>query len=511
MLRHTAFIFALSSLAAGCAVGPDYQRPITELPGAYRGSGVLGDAVSVDPSAATELGTWWTAFSDPDLGRYVTAALRQNLDLAQASARVLQARSGLDAAEAALLPSGNIAAQTARSHQSTEMPLGQVLSSLPGYSRFGNLREANLEASWELDLFGGLRRAKEASSAEYAASEATATAVRLAIAAQTADTYLQIRGLQTRLEVARKQVQTKQQLRSTIGLRFEKGIASELQLHQAEGALSQALATIAPLETALDASLNAMDVMLATVPGTHRAELAVHRPVPDLPTFWLTDTPADLLRRRPDIIAAERRLAASSARIGIAFAEYYPKLSISGLVGSATSLASGKLFTGGASQAGAMAGLRWRLFDFGRINAQISQAQAQEAEALAAYRQAILRATEDVENALVAMDKRRELMSVLDMGAASLLRARQASGAAYEQGVVSLIEVLQADESLLRVLDAQAQNRTDAARSAVAVFKALGGGWTLDAANSSPVAVMGNPPQPTKQVVYTDAPSDPKR
>jgi NodT family efflux transporter outer membrane factor (OMF) lipoprotein len=511
MLRHTAFIVALSSLAAGCAVGPDYQRPITALPGAYRGSGALGDAVSVAPSAATELGTWWTAFSDPDLGRYVTEALRQNLDLAQASARVLQARSGLDAAEAALLPSGNIAAQTARSYQSTQTPLGQVLSSQPGYSRLGNAREANLEASWELDLFGGLRRSKEASSAEYAASEAAATAVRLAIAAQTADTYLQIRGLQTRLEVARKQVQTQQQLRSTIGLRFEKGLASELQLHQAEAALSQTLATIPPLETALEASLNAMDVMLAAVPGTHRTELAVHRPVPELPAFWLTDTPADLLRRRPDIIAAERRLAASSARIGVAFAEYYPKLSISGLVGSATSLASGKLFTGGASQAGAMAGLRWRLFDFGRINAQIHQAQAQEAEALAAYRQSILRATEDVENALVAMDKRRELMTVLDAGAASLLRARQASGAAYEQGVVSLIEVLQADESLLRVRDAQAQNQTDAARSAVAVFKALGGGWSPDPANSSPAAGLDSPPQSTKQAVYGDAPSDSKR
>jgi outer membrane protein TolC len=236
-----------------------------------------------------------------------------------------------------------------------------------------------------------------------------------------------------------------------------------------------------------------MDVMLATAPGTHRAELADPRPVPVLPTLSLAEAPGDLLRRRPDLIAAERRLAASNARIGVAIAEYYPKLSISGLIGSATSISAGNLFSAGASQASVVGGLRWRLFDFGRINAQIHQAQAQEAESLAAYRQSVLRATEEVENALVSLDKRQELMAVLARGTDALTRARQAAGAAYDRGVVSLIEVLQADESLLGVLDAQAQARTESARSTVAIFKALGGGWTPEPSRALAAASHGLP------------------
>jgi outer membrane protein TolC len=184
-----------------------------------------------------------------------------------------------------------------------------------------------------------------------------------------------------------------------------------------------------------------------------------------------------LLRRRPDLIAAERRLAASNARIGIAIAEYYPKLSLSGLIGSATSVSGGNLFTSGASQAAGVLGLRWRLFDFGRINAQIDLAKGQDAELLAAYRLAVLRATEDVENAFSALVKREEQASVLAQGVDSLDRARGASFAAYQKGVVSLIEVLQADENLLRASDARAQAQTESARAAVTAFKALGGGW----------------------------------
>jgi outer membrane protein TolC len=199
--------------------------------------------------------------------------------------------------------------------------------------------------------------------------------------------------------------------------------------------------------------------------------------IPVAPQIHDSGTPGDLLRRRPDLIAAERRLAASNARIGVAVAEYYPKLSLSGMLGSATSVASGNLFTGSASQAAGVLGLRWRLFDFGRIDAQIDLAKGQDAELLGAYRLAVLRATEDVENALSALAKREEQASVLAQGVDSLGRARSASFAAYQQGVVSLIEVLQADDNLLRASDAKAQAQTEAARAAVMAFKALGGGW----------------------------------
>lgn len=474
LAKHPLALLVAASLLTGCAVGPDYVRPSPTLPQQY-----LGAAAVAQRQAATrgDLAAWWAGFGDAQLSRYITLALEQNLDLAQASARVVQARAGLGAANAALLPAGNISGQAARAYQSVETPLGQVLNVQPGFNRYGNAYEADLGASWELDLFGGLRRGREAALAEYQASQAGATATRLAVAAQTADIYISIRGLQTRLAIARQQVEKQQALLDTIQLLYSKGLAAELQVNQEEGALAQVQSSVPVLETGLDAAMNAMDVMLGSPPGTHRAELAAVSAIPTVPHIGASGSPAELLRRRPDLIVAERRLAASHARIGVAIAEYYPKLSLSGLMGSATAVSAGNLFTGGASQASGVLGLRWRLFDFGRINAQIDQAKGQEAEMLAAYRLAVLHATEDVENAFSALLKREEQSAALARGVDSLGRARSASFAAYQQGVVSLIEVLQADESLLRASDAQAQAKTEAARAAVAAFKALGGGW----------------------------------
>jgi NodT family efflux transporter outer membrane factor (OMF) lipoprotein len=476
MLAYSRFLALLmsASLLTGCAVGPDYKRPDVSLPERFQGQEALNLRSAI---ASADLTAWWTSFGDPQLVRFVTLALERNLDLAQASARVIQARAGLGAANAALLPAGNIAGQATRAYQSVETPLGRILSSTPGFDRYGNAYEANLGASWELDLFGGLRRGREAALAEYQASEAGAVATRLAVAAQTADIYITIRGLQARLEVARRQVITEQELLSIMNLLFDKGLAAELQVRQVEGALAQVQASIPVLETGLDTAMNALDVMLGSPPGTYRVDLIEAADIPVTPQIDATGSPGELLRRRPDLIVAERRLAASNARIGVAIAEYYPKLSLSGLIGSATSVSGGNLFTSNSAQAAGVLGLRWRLFDFGRINAQIDQAKGQEAEMLAAYRLAVLHATEDVENALSALVKRELQASILTKGVDSLGRARSASFAAYQKGVVSLIEVLQADESLLRASDAQVQARTESARAAVSAFRALGGGW----------------------------------
>ncbi|KMJ52750.1 RND transporter [Vogesella sp. EB] len=474
LAKHPLALLIAASLLTGCAVGPDYVRPNMPMPERYLGAATVEQRHA---STRADLAVWWEGFGDPQLSRYVMLALEQNLDLAQASARVVQARAGLGATHAALLPAGNVSGQAARAYQSVETPLGQILNSAPGFDRYGNAYEANLGASWELDLFGGLRRGREAALSEYQASEAGATATRLAVAAQTADIYISIRGLQTRLDVARRQVQKQQALLKIIRLLYGKGLAAELQVNQAEGVLAQVQSSVPVLETGLDAAMNALDVMLGSSPGTHRAELAEVGAIPLSPRIAATGSPGELLRRRPDLIVAERRLAASNARIGVALAEYYPKLSLSGLIGSATAVSAGNLFTSGASQAAGVLGLRWRLFDFARINAQIDQAKGQEAERLAAYRLAVLRATEDVENAFSALVKREEQAVALARGVDSLGRARSASFAAYQKGVVSLIEVLQADESLLRTADAQAQAQTESARAAVAAFKALGGGW----------------------------------
>lgn len=481
---HPLALLVSASLIAGCAVGPDYQRPDAPLSSGYRGQA----AVEQRPGAPqASLVAWWEGFGDPQLADFVSKALAQNLELAQAAARVTQARAGLGAANAALLPSGNISGQAARSYQSIETPLGQVLNSTPGYDRYGSSYELNLDASWEVDVFGGLRRRREAAMAEYQATEAGVAATRLAIAAQTADIYITVRGLQARLDIANRQVKTQQQLLEKVQLLHGKGLAASYEVRQTEGALSQVQATVPALQIGLDAAMNALDVILGTPPGTHRTQLASQGTIPLAPRLNDTGTPADLLRRRPDLIMAERRLAASNARIGEATAEYYPKFSLSALLGSATAISGGNLFTGGASQSGGVLGLRWRLFDFGRINAQIDQAKGQEAEALAAYRQSVLRATEDVENAFSALVNREAQATTLTAGEDALTQARQSSFTAYEKGTASLIDVLHADETLLRSSDARAQARTESARAAVAAFRALGGGW--QAPEAQPVAI----------------------
>ena len=463
---------AVAVAATGCAVGPDYRRPDAPVPDRYLGQPTAAQG------PATGLDAWWDGFGDPQLARYVAQALAGNLDRAQAAARVAQARAGLQAADAALLPAGAVNASAARAYQSVETPLGRVAGATPGYERWGNAYEVNAAASWEIDVFGSLRRGREAASADYQASTADFVAARLAVAAQTADIYIGIRGLQARLGIARRQVATRRDLLAKVTLLHDKGVAPAYQVHQTEGELAQAEAAVPALQAALDAASNALDVMLGTPPGTHRDELGASVSIPAVPAIGAMGAPADLLQRRPDLIAAERRVAAGNARIGAAMAEYYPHVSLGALLGSATTLSAGHLFGANASEGTALLGVRWRLFDFGRIDAQIAQAKGREAESLAAYRLAVLHATEDVENAFSALAHRTQQTAVLVRGEDALDRARAASFAAYQRGAASLVDVLRADDTLLRTADARAQAQADVARAAVAAYKALGGGWT---------------------------------
>lgn len=478
MPRHAllATSAAVSFFLAGCAVGPDYVRPPGVVPDAFHGK-ASERSTAVD---AKELATWWAGFHDPLLSRLVGQALNQNLDLAQAVARASQARAGVAAAGATLLPIGAVSGQAARSYQSAETSLGRVLSTFPNFDRAGSSYDISLGVSWELDLAGGLRRGKEAALAAYQASEAGIAAARLTVAAATADIYMQIRGLQARLVIAKDQVRTEEALLAKVSLLQLKGLAPAMTVRQAEASLAEALASVPALEAALEGALNAMDIALGSAPGTHQAELSTAGDIPAPPALSAMGTPAELLRRRPDVIVAERRLAASSARIGVAVAEYYPKLSLSGLVGSATTISGGDLFASGANQAAAAVGLRWRLFDFGRINAQIDQARGQEAEALAAFRLAALKATEDVETSVFTMTRRAEQAFAITAAVSSLRQARSHTEAAFQRGIASQIELLQADKSLLRAADAQAVARTDAARASVSAFKSLGGGWNVE-------------------------------
>jgi len=468
-------------LFAGCAVGPDYRRPEIALTPDFVGETRIANR---QREGSTDLRAWWVAFGDPLLTRYVAAALEQNLDIAQAGARVAQARAALRLSTSALLPSVNGSAQAVRAYQSIETPLGQILNAAPDFDRSGNYYEADLGASWELDVFGGLRRGRQAARADYQASAAGAVATQLAVAAQTADVYVTIRGLQARIAIAREQAETRRQLLSIVKLQFDKGVASELQVRQVEGSLALVEAQIPVLDAGLDAAMNALDVLLGTQPGTHRAELTPVVAIPMAPGISDAGAPADIIRRRPDLIVAERHLAAANARIGVAVSEYYPKFSLAALLGSATAaISSDNLFTSGASQHQSVLGLRWRLFDFGRVEAQISAARGRTAESLAAYRLAVLKATEEVENSFSALVNREAQVDILMRGESSLSRARDSSLAAYKGGVVSLIEVLDADSNLLQVQDAKAQAQTEAARAAIASFRALGGGWDARSAD----------------------------
>lgn len=480
LLRPLALLISASVLA-GCAIGPEYTKPEVSLPDHFMGQAQIEQR---NDKAIKDIVSWWDGFDDPILSRFVALALEQNLDIAQASARIAQARSGLTMAQAALLPSVNGTAQGTRVHQSLETPLGQLLNNVPGYDRNASMYEANLVAGWELDIFGGLRREREAAISEYLAAKAGGDATRLAIAAQTADIYITIRSLQTRLDINRKQLQTQQELLSKVSMLYQRGLVPKLQVQQTEGAVAHVKASIPVIETGLDSAMNALDVLLGAAPGTYRSDLGQSTTIPFAPQVSSIGSPADLLLRRPDLMVAEQRLKAANARTGAAISEYYPKFGLNVLLGSATAISAGNLFSSNANQAAGILGLRWRLFDFGRINAQIDLAKGQELEALSAYRQAALRATEDVENSISALLKRDEQVEALTQGELALQQARESSFAAYQKGVSSFIDVLHADETLLRTADARAQAQAEAAHAAVAMFKAFGGGWKNDGLSS---------------------------
>jgi len=467
-------LLGAATAIGGCATGPRYVAPASQAPATFVGA----QAIAARPTGTepADLVAWWRSFGDPLLVGYVERALAQNLDLQQARARVLQARAVLKAANAELLPSGQAAGQVGENYQSLETPIGRIGSAFPQFERSTEIYELDLTASWELDLFGGRDAARDAARADWQASAAGAVAARLAVAAQTADTYIQIRSLQARLDVAGAQSRTQQKLVDLIALQYRNGIAAELQVRQAEGAAAQVKALLPAIRNELDIAMNALDVLVGDQPGSSRSTLAVPAPIPAPPGIATAGGPAELLRRRPDIIAAERTLAASNARIGVAIAEYYPKFTLSGLLGSATT-AVGGLFSGNATQANGVLGLRWRLFDFGRVDAEIAAARGRNAEALAAYRLAVLRASQDVENAFSTLVRQEARAATLAKGETALARARATSDRAYQGGVVSLVEVLDADRRLLETRDAAIQARGAASRGAVASFRALGGGW----------------------------------
>ncbi len=472
---------SLTALAAaialtGCAAGPNYQAPDVAPPFAYHGGTALAARAGEAPSPA--LADWWRGFDDAELARVVERTMAQNLDLAASQERVAQARAAAARAGAARLPEAGVDGSVARERQSLRSPLGEIASHAPGYERTQTLAQLGVGASWETDIAGGLGRGQQAADAELEVAQAEHAGVRVSLAAEAADAYLRVRGAQARIAIARHQIDDESQLVDLVRLRRDKGLGTTREVAQAEGVLLQARASVPPLRREMASQLFRLDVLTGVAPGTSEAEVTAAATAFKVPAIATAGGPSELLRRRPDVIAAERRLAASDARIGVAIAGYYPSFSLSGVLGF-ESLDTGKLLTGAAFQPAALAGLHWRLFDFGRVDAEVAQARGANREALLRYRASMLRATEDVEDAIVAVTELESQHALLAKEVDAHLQARDAAQDAYRGGAVSLLEVLDEERQLLAAQDLLASVRTDDARCAVAAFRALGGGWTL--------------------------------
>ena len=455
---------AATAALAGCTVGPDYVRPPAAAAPAFRNIAAAVARPALPPSPTQR---WWEGFNDPVLNGLEAQALAQNLDVAQAAARVQQARAAAGLARANRLPAGELNVQAAGAYQSLEGTAQQTAI----FQRGVALYDVNPGVTWETDLFGQLRRQQEAALAELSAADAGLDAARLMVAGDVADAYLLLRSLQARLAIAERLTIRDRQLVEIVRLQFTAGAVPRLRLDQSQAQLAQIEAQIPALRTAIEGQQNRLAVLAGQTPEAARDAIEIPTRIPAPPGIPPDLTPADLLARRPDIRVAERRLAAASARIGAAVADYYPKVSLQALAGF-ESTGLGRLFGGDGFQAQGGAGLRWRLFDFGRVDAEVQNAKGVTAERLAAYRAVVLRAAEEVEDALSALVERERQAQRLTEAAAALERARDASQAAYEAGAISLIEVIDADRQLSAASDARANAQGEAARAAATVFRA---------------------------------------
>ncbi|WP_081001207.1 efflux transporter outer membrane subunit [Pseudomonas chlororaphis] len=480
-LRYAVLGLVVPLVLVGCAVGPDYVKPDIALESFHSRIEKTSTDAANKPAP---LDRWWEGFNDPQLTAIIQRALAQNLELAAALARVDQARAAAQAAGAQLLPTLDANASVTALRQSLQSPLGTLARGFPDYDR--NQREYVVggAATWEIDLAGGLRRNAAAARAEAQAADAAQIGTRISVAADAADAYVQIRGYQSRIAVTQDQIDTDNRLLELVGLRRKLGAADDREIAQAEAVLRQAKSTIPLLQIGLEAQFNRLDVLLGVQPGTYAQILGQDGDIPTIPGVADNTSPVDVLRRRPDVIAAERLLAASNERIGVSISDYYPKISLSGMLGF-DSISTNGLFRNRSFQPMGTAGLRWRIFDFGKVDAEVKQARGSYAEALALYRQTVLKATEDVENALTVLNqsqiRRQELAAEVD----ALNRSRDLSEKAYKAGAITLTDVLHADRLLLVARDNLDSVRADSVRAAVGVFRALGGGWDVPEAKAT--------------------------
>ena len=463
--RRGACVAALLAVALGgcAAVGPDYSEPQLAVPAGWS-AGTGTDAMD-----AVLLARWWHGFGDPVLDRLVADALAANLDLAQARARLREARARRGVAGAALMPSVDASLSGSRSRSS-------------GQSGSGSTRElysAGFDASWELDVFGGVRRSVEAAQADLEASVESLSDTRVSLAAEVALNYIDLRTAEQRLAIAEESIAYRGENHQIIRWRQQAGLVSELDLAQATTDLESTRAVLPPLRTAVTEAKNRLAVLLGRNPGELESLVHADRPIPLAAAEIVAAIPADTLRQRPDVRAAERRLAAQTARLGEAEAARYPSFRLSGSLGL-EALELDALADRDANTHSLFGGITAPVFNAGRIAANIEIQDALVEQARLAYRAAVLAALEEVENALTAVANTDARRAKLAEAAAAARTTLAIAEYRYASGLADFLSVLDAQRTQLSLDEQLAGSTGELARAQIRLYKALGGGWSTE-------------------------------
>jgi NodT family efflux transporter outer membrane factor (OMF) lipoprotein len=472
---------AVMFLVAGCTVGPNYKRPEVSAPAAWN------EAQTGIDATGTDLARWWTAFNDSLLDSLVERAVRSNLDLRAAEARIREARANRAVVAAGAWPTLGTSLSYARNRSSQNAfgispeggstGTGGGTSSGQGSSSLDqNFYTAGFDASWEIDIFGGVRRGVEAADATIEATVDDRRDVLVTLLGDVARNYIDLRGFQKRLAVARANLKAQQDTVDLTRVRFQAGLASDLEVAQAEAQANSTAAQIPVLESSLKQAAYSLDLLLGLEPGSLAGELNETAAIPSLPPKVLVGLPSELLRRRPDIRRAERQLAAATAQVGSAMADLFPKFSLTG-VGGLRSISASDWFTGGSRFWNIGPTISWPIFDAGKIRANIEVRNAQQEQALTLYEKTVLAAFGDVETSLVNYAQEQERYRSLTAAAAADRRAVEMANELYIRGLNSFLNVLDAQRSLYAAENDVAQSEATMAANLVALYKALGGGW----------------------------------
>jgi outer membrane protein, multidrug efflux system len=461
----------------GCAVGPDYLPPRTDLPSTWSAQETvtpeLPSRTNTNPAA---LANWWRSFKDPTLTSLVDTAIQTNLDLLQAQARIRQARAARGVAGAPLWPQLDSQAFFQRSSGSSATVGSGGTPSFTSAAALKDLFQVGLDASWELDIFGGTRRNLEAATADLQAAVEDRRDVLVTLAGEVGNNYLSLRGLQQQLAIARQNLEAQQKTARITHKRFEAGFVSRLDVANADAQVNTTAAQIPTLEASAQAAIYSLGVLLGQHPDFLAKTLARTHPLPTTPPEIPVGLPSDLLRRRPDIRRAEAQLHGATARIGVATADLFPKFFLTGNAGvSARDIAL--LGTYDSKFWSFSPSVTWPVFAGGRIRWNIELQDALQQESLLKYQQTVLTALKDVETALVAYAKEQEHRKALAQAVENNRRAVDLSMQLYLAGRTDFLNVLTAQRSLFLTEEALAQSTKNLGTNLIALYKALGGGW----------------------------------